>query len=317
MRLEATDYHAIAADHPPDQRRASASCAQGRIGGLQNVAAEPPAPRATVVGDKLERGACGESAPLPRPQPDHLSLDRKPDDAVRRRSGTARCRPRGISRLCASRRAGRRWRGRSCAASRSCSSSRREAERRRRTTPSSWAAGRPGSRRRCTAPRRGCSTIVIEREAPGGQAGTSSRIENYLGFPSGVSGDELARRARCSRRSRLGAEILVTRSIERIDTGRRDASTSTAATSSRRRRSSSPAASPGDARDRRLRPAHGQGRLLRRLTRATRGTHGQDVHIVGAGNSAGPGGAPLREPRPQRHDPLPRARASGRACRTT
>ena len=41
----------------------------------------------------------------------------------------------------------------------------------------------------------GLRTIVIEREAPGGQAGTSSRIENYLGFPSGVSGDELGRRA--------------------------------------------------------------------------------------------------------------------------
>src|SRR5207244_7114905 len=41
----------------------------------------------------------------------------------------------------------------------------------------------------------GLRTIVIEREAPGGQAGTSSRIENYLGFPSGVSGEELGRRA--------------------------------------------------------------------------------------------------------------------------
>ena len=36
---------------------------------------------------------------------------------------------------------------------------------------------------------------MIEREAPGGQAGTSSRIENYLGFPNGISGDELASRA--------------------------------------------------------------------------------------------------------------------------
>jgi thioredoxin reductase (NADPH) len=41
----------------------------------------------------------------------------------------------------------------------------------------------------------GLRTTVVEREAPGGQAGTSSRIENYLGFPSGVSGDELANRA--------------------------------------------------------------------------------------------------------------------------
>jgi len=62
----------------------------------------------------------------------------------------------------------------------------------------------------------GLRTIVIEREAPGGQAGTSSKIENYLGFPSGVSGDELASRALQQAR-RLGAEIVVTREINRID----------------------------------------------------------------------------------------------------
>jgi thioredoxin reductase (NADPH) len=62
----------------------------------------------------------------------------------------------------------------------------------------------------------GLRTVVIEREAPGGQAGTSSRIENYLGFPSGVSGGELASRA-LEQARRLGAEILVTRSITRID----------------------------------------------------------------------------------------------------
>ncbi len=62
----------------------------------------------------------------------------------------------------------------------------------------------------------GLRTIVVEREAPGGQAGTSSRIENYLGFPSGVSGGELSSRALQQAR-RLGAEIVVTRSITRID----------------------------------------------------------------------------------------------------
>jgi thioredoxin reductase (NADPH) len=62
----------------------------------------------------------------------------------------------------------------------------------------------------------GLRTIVAEREAPGGQAGTSSRIENYLGFPSGVSGDELSSRALQQSR-RLGAEIIVTRQITRID----------------------------------------------------------------------------------------------------
>lgn len=53
----------------------------------------------------------------------------------------------------------------------------------------------------------GLDTLLIEREAPGGQAGESSRIENYLGFPSGVSGAELARRA-TTQASRFGAEIL-------------------------------------------------------------------------------------------------------------
>ena len=53
----------------------------------------------------------------------------------------------------------------------------------------------------------GLSTALIEREATGGQAGTSSRIENYLGFPKGISGGDLARRA-TDQAKRLGAEIL-------------------------------------------------------------------------------------------------------------
>lgn len=53
----------------------------------------------------------------------------------------------------------------------------------------------------------GLSTVMIEAEAPGGQAGTSSRIENYLGFPDGISGGDLAARALAQAR-RLGAEVL-------------------------------------------------------------------------------------------------------------
>lgn len=53
----------------------------------------------------------------------------------------------------------------------------------------------------------GLRTVMIEREAPGGQAGTSSRIENYLGFPSGLSGSDLARRGVTQAR-RFGVEIL-------------------------------------------------------------------------------------------------------------
>jgi thioredoxin reductase (NADPH) len=53
----------------------------------------------------------------------------------------------------------------------------------------------------------GLKTVLIEREAPGGQAGTSSRIENYLGFPSGLSGADLARRG-VAQAQRFGVEIL-------------------------------------------------------------------------------------------------------------
>ena len=53
----------------------------------------------------------------------------------------------------------------------------------------------------------GLRTVLLDRHAPGGQAGTSSRIENYLGFPAGVSGSELTRRA-IAQAQRLGAEFL-------------------------------------------------------------------------------------------------------------
>ncbi|MDQ5825603.1 MAG: FAD-dependent oxidoreductase [Chloroflexota bacterium] len=53
----------------------------------------------------------------------------------------------------------------------------------------------------------GLRTLMVEREAPGGQAGTSSRIENYLGFPSGLSGAELARRA-LAQATRFGVEVV-------------------------------------------------------------------------------------------------------------
>ena len=56
----------------------------------------------------------------------------------------------------------------------------------------------------------GLATLLIEQEAPGGQAGTSSRIENYLGFPTGISGEDLGRRA-FNQAVRLGADIITTR----------------------------------------------------------------------------------------------------------
>src|SRR6476659_195317 len=132
----------------------------------------------------------------------------------------------------------------------------------------------------------GLQTIVIEREAPGGQAGTSSRIENYLGFPSGVSGEELANRALQQAR-RLGAEILVTRSITRIDTSTLHihldggdvlrARTIILACGVAWRRLSI------EGFDR----LAGKGIFYGAARSEAPNSHGLDIHIIGAGNSAG------------------------------
>jgi thioredoxin reductase (NADPH) len=58
----------------------------------------------------------------------------------------------------------------------------------------------------------GLSTVVVEREAPGGQAGQSAAIENYLGFPKGLSGSDLAQRA-IAQASRFGAEMVLARDV--------------------------------------------------------------------------------------------------------
>jgi thioredoxin reductase (NADPH) len=132
----------------------------------------------------------------------------------------------------------------------------------------------------------GLRTLVVEREAPGGQAGTSSRIENYLGFPAGVSGDELATRA-LKQASRLGAEILVTRAVTRIDpTTRRihldgedvvRARTVILATGVTWRRLAI------EGFDRLM----GKGVYYGAARSEASATHGLDVHLIGAGNSAG------------------------------
>jgi thioredoxin reductase (NADPH) len=131
----------------------------------------------------------------------------------------------------------------------------------------------------------GLRTLVIEREAPGGQAETSSRIENYLGFPTGVSGDELARRA-LQQALRLGAEVMVTRTVTGINPVTKlitlDGGDSVRARSiilatgvSWRRLSA-----PGFER------LLGKG-VFYGASRSEAGTtQGQDIHLIGAGNSA-------------------------------
>jgi thioredoxin reductase (NADPH) len=132
----------------------------------------------------------------------------------------------------------------------------------------------------------GLGTIVIEREAPGGQAGTSSRIENYLGCPSGISGDELASRALQQAR-RLGSEILVTRSVANINPSTREifldgddvvrARTVILATSVTWRQLAI------EGFDRLI----GKGVYYGAARSEVSATHGLDIFLVGAGNSAG------------------------------
>ena len=62
----------------------------------------------------------------------------------------------------------------------------------------------------------GLKTLLIERKAPGGQAGTSSRIENYLGFPTGLSGSDLTRRA-IAQSARFGTDFLSPQSVKAIE----------------------------------------------------------------------------------------------------
>ena len=132
------------------------------------------------------------------------------------------------------------------------------------------------------------STLLIDREAPGGQAGTSSRIENYLGFPSGLSGDELSRRA-WQQAHRFGAEILIARCVERLDleTEQRaivldgdehvQARAIVISTGVSWRRLSVPG----------LDSLVGRGVYYGAARTETLGMRGKDVYLIGGGNSAG------------------------------
>lgn len=132
----------------------------------------------------------------------------------------------------------------------------------------------------------GLRTIVVEREAPGGQAGTSSRIENYLGFPSGVSGDELASRALQQAR-RLGAEILVTRSINRIDTSTGQVHLDGGDVLKARTIILSCGVAWRQLPIEGLERLVGKGIFYGASRSEAANVHGLDVHILGAGNSAG------------------------------
>jgi thioredoxin reductase (NADPH) len=132
----------------------------------------------------------------------------------------------------------------------------------------------------------GLRTIVVEREAPGGQAGTSSRIENYLGFPSGVSGDELASRALRQAR-RLGAEILVTRSIDRIDAANRELHLDAGDVLRARTIILACGVTWRHLAIEGFDRLAGKGISYGAARSEASNTYGLDVHVIGAGNSAG------------------------------
>src|SRR5215831_7998 len=284
MRVEAQDFHAVAAVAPEIAEEVG-RLATHRIGGprgLQGIAAEPPPPRAIVLGHRWDASCTELRRFLDRNQISFKWLNPDASEVaddwaapvpaeddwpvIRVVDGETMVRP----------------------------ELRRVAELLGLGTEPLAAeydivvvgAGPAGLAAAVYGASEGLRTIVVEREAPGGQAGTSSRIENYLGFPSGVSGDELARRALQQAR-RLGAEILVTRSIERIDTAALElhldagdvlrARTIILACGVAWRRLSI------DGFERLV----GKGIHYGAARSEASNTHGLDVHIVDAGNSAG------------------------------
>jgi thioredoxin reductase (NADPH) len=284
MRLGPHDYHAVAATEP-DIAKEIGRLASHRIsgaGGLQGLASQALPPRAIVVGHRWDV-ACAELRRfLDRNQITFLWLTPDAADAEERWGG-----PLPADEDCPTIRV---IGGKTVVRPQL----RRVAELLGLGTEPAAAeydaviigAGPAGLAAAVYGASEGLRTVVVEREAPGGQAGTSSRIENYLGFPSGVSGGELASRA-LNQARRLGAEILVTRSIDRIDPKTRQvhldggdvmgARTIILACGVQWRRLSA------DGFDR----LAGKGIFYGAARSDAAGTHGLDVHIVGAGNSAG------------------------------
>jgi thioredoxin reductase (NADPH) len=284
LRVEARDYHAVAAIRP-ELAQEVGRLAANRMGGahgLQGIAAEPPPPRAIVAGHRWDASCTKLRRFLDRNQITYRWLTPDAPGAAEHWGG-----PLPAEEDCP---AIRVVDGKTAVRPRL----RRVAELLGVATEPAAAeydavivgAGPAGLAAAVYGASEGLRTIVVEREAPGGQAGTSSRIENYLGFPSGVSGDELASRA-LQQAWRLGAEILVTRSITRIDPATREvhldggdvlrARTIILACGVAWRQ----LAVDGFER------LAGKGISYGAARSEAPDVHGLDVHIVGAGNSAG------------------------------
>lgn len=281
LQIDARQYYGIAAVSPAFAE-AIGALARERISGLQGIAAEVPKAQVTIVGHRWDSACHNLRRFLSRNQvsfdwvtPDDPELKARwaapcPADAecpaLRLADGTTLVRPhpRDVAQ-----RLGLQTSGRSAEYDTIVVGG----------GPAGLAAAVYGASE-------GLRTLVVEREAPGGQAGTSSRIENYLGFPTGVSGDELASRA-LHQAKRLGAEIVVTRNIERIDPASRTvyldggetlrARTVILATGVSWRRLAI------DGFDRLI----GKGVYYGAARSEASSTQGLDVHLIGAGNSAG------------------------------
>jgi len=284
MRVEPADYHALAAVHPEVAKEVG-SLAAHRMGGsrgLSGLAAEPPPPRVIVVGHRWDAGCTELRRFLDRNQVTFKWLTPETQDASEQWGGPLP--------------AEEDWPAIRIVDGKTVvrPQLRRVAELLDLGTEASAGqydtvvvgAGPAGLAAAVYGASEGLRTIVVEREAPGGQAGTSSRIENYLGFPSGVSGAELASRALQQAR-RLGAEILVTRAVTRINAAALQlhldggdvirARTIVLACGVAWRHLSI------EGFDR----LAGKGISYGAARSEAPNTHGLDIHIVGAGNSAG------------------------------
>jgi thioredoxin reductase (NADPH) len=281
MRIELPHYFAIAAASPQVAMRV-AELARERVGGMQGIASEAPRPRVTMVGHRWDE-ACRELRQfLARNQ---ISFDWMTPDAPELAARWPGAAP-GESECPVLRLADGTLLSRP--------GTRDLAQRLGLPTRAKLAeydtivigGGPAGLAAAVYGASEGLRTLVVEREAPGGQAGTSSRIENYLGFPSGVSGDELASRA-LKQAGRLGAEILVTRAVAGIDPATRrvhldggdavQARTVILATGVSWRRLAI------DGFDRLI----GKGVYYGAARSEAAAMQGLDIHLIGAGNSAG------------------------------
>jgi thioredoxin reductase (NADPH) len=134
----------------------------------------------------------------------------------------------------------------------------------------------------------GLDTLVIESNSPGGQAGSSSKIENYLGFPTGISGQELAARA-FTQAQKFGARLMVGHGVVRLSCARRpfsvvlDNDTAIAA----RAIIISTGARYNKPRLANLNKFEGQGVYYGATYMESQLCEGEDVIVVGGGNSAG------------------------------